>query len=610
MNKDSSHQKDEMKGLQSQPIIERWELRNFQSIQDYETLDLAPLTIFSGPNSSGKSAVIKSLLMVAQSLSSSAQEVPLVLNGKYTQLGDFDHILHHGSDPPEIELSFVLKRQKENIDVSVKIEKGPDSLTSMRVVEHTINSWEDEDSETGAIKEYFKLQYSPVKLQEDEKQEASQILQEQINQGLFNYEIIKPTGIESHPQYEKTISASLLNFLPGRQLIRVNSEIRNITEEFEQAREGILSIVGMKPSIPVDWDRELSTVTQVIFKSIRMPQQDYNYSRIVEFIADKKIPWTISTLKDYIEKNLGRNRIQDLARRMSGTLVELQDKMNKFSHQPTELEVGEFPPQYSEIIQQIRRVFRSQIFYLGPLRDDPRTIYAIPPLPNQRDVGIKGEYTAAMLEVHKDLMVEYPLPPILEKFNEEYKLVHGKLGDAVQVWLERMGLAKSFKPAMISKVGYQLAVRPEGVKQDLDLMSLGVGVSQVLPSIVMALLAPEDSVLIFEQPEVHLHPKVQSVLGDFFLGIVGCGKQCIVETHSEHLINRIRRRIAESRDEKILQQLQIYFVELENGVSQFRSVEPNEFGAILEWPSDFFDEVEKESSAIVRAAMEKRLGTR
>lgn len=56
----------------------------------------------------------------------------------------------------------------------------------MRVVEHTINSWEDEDSETGAIKEYFKLQYSPVKLQEDEKQEASQILQEQINQGLFN----------------------------------------------------------------------------------------------------------------------------------------------------------------------------------------------------------------------------------------------------------------------------------------------------------------------------------------------------------------------------------------------------------------------------------------
>ena len=59
-------------------------------------------------------------------------------------------------------------------------------------------------------------------------------------------------------------------------------------------------------------------------------------------------------------------------------------------------------------------------------------------------------------------------------------------------------------------MGYQLEVRPKGVKQDLDLMSLGVGVSQVLPTIVMALLAPEDSVLIFEQPEVHLHPKKPS----------------------------------------------------------------------------------------------------
>ena len=295
-------------------------------------------------------------------------------------------------------------------------------------------------------------------------------------------------------------------------------------------------------------------------------------------------------------------------------MPELLEEINKHSksrglHSKTELEVREFPPQYNDIIQQIRRVFENQIFYLGPLRDDPKAIYAIPPLPNQRDVGLKGEYTAAMLDEHKDLIIEYPLPPILEKFDGEYELARGTLFDAVQVWLNRMGLAKSFNTALTPKVGYQLEIRPEGVKHNLDLMSLGVGISQVLPTIVMALLAPEDSVLIFEQPEVHLHPKVQSVLGDFFLGIVGCGKQCIVETHSEHLINRIRRRIAESKDEEILQQLQIYFVELKNGVSQFRSVEPNEFGAILEWPSDFFDEVEKESSAIIRAAMEKRLGT-
>ena len=626
MNKDSSNKKDETKGLQSQSIIKRWDLCNFQSIED-ESLFLKPLTIFSGPNSSGKSAVIKSLLMVAQSLDSSAWEVPLVLNGKYTQLGDFDHILNHGSDLPEIELGFILKRQKENIDVWVKIEKDPDSLTSMRVVEHEIKlgeGWKDEDSEP--LKSLFNLKCNPDILQEGKKQKASQILQEQIDQGLFDYEINTPKGIESHPQYEKTVSASLSNFLPGRRLIRVDSEIRNVTEEFEQAREGILSIVeGMTPSIPIDWDRELSGATQAIFKRIRMPK-NYEIYEIVEFIANSREPWKIRQLKEYIEKNIGReipvqeresriqerkkSRIQDLARRMSGTLAELQDNKNNYSDRSAELEVGDFPPQYSQIIQQIRRVFRSQIFYLGPLRDDPRTIYAIPPLPNQRDVGLKGEYTAAMLEIHQNLIIDYPLPPPLEKFDGVYKIKRGKLGEAVRLWLDRMGLAKSFNTTMTSKVGYQLEVRPEGVKQDLDLMSLGVGVSQVLPTIVMALLAPEDSVLIFEQPEVHLHPKVQSVLGDFFLGIVGCGKQCIVETHSEHLINRIRRRIAESRDKKILQQLQIYFVELEDGVSQFRPVKPNEFGAIMDWPTDFFDEAEKESSALIRAAMEKHRAPR
>jgi predicted ATPase len=141
----------------------------------------------------------------------------------------------------------------------------------------------------------------------------------------------------------------------------------------------------------------------------------------------------------------------------------------------------------------------------------------------------------------------------------------------------------------------------------MDLTSVGVGVSQVLPIIVMALLAPEHSILIFEQPEVHLHPKIQSILGDFFLGIATvCNKQCLVETHSEHLINRMRRRIAESEHTHLLNQLQIYFVEREQAISRFTPVEPNEYGAILKWPQGFFDESEEESAKIMDAGLKKR----
>ena len=591
----------------TQPIIKTWELRNFQSIRETQTLDLKPLTIFSGPNSSGKSAVIKSLLMVAQSLDSPAREVPLVLSGKYTQLGDFDHILHHGSDPSKIDLRFVIKRQEKDIDVSASIKKdeGP---TSMCVTD-TIVSWGNSDEES------LKLEYAPVQLPEDEKQRSSQIAREQIAQGLFDYQIIKPEGIDSYLQYEETVSASLANFLPGQALRRVKSEIRKVPVDIQQAIEVILSTAHKRESsFPVDLDRKLNIQAQqklfgAVLRLLRREKERNNrYEQTVDALAIKQEALTIDELTDIIVNNLPANLIGNLTSLMSSTLLQVQRDLSELpSFKETELETREFPFQYREIIQQIRQVFTDQIFYLGPLRDEPRTIYAIPPQPNHIDVGLKGEYTAAMLAEYKDTEVYYPLPPSSgEQFEGEDSCETEELPIAVTKWLERMGLAESFDTDMISKVGYQLEMRLKGVQQDLDLMSLGVGVSQVLPIIVMALLAPKDSVLIFEQPEVHLHPKVQSVLGDFFLGIVASGKQCIVETHSEYLIHRIRRRIAESNDNTILQQLGIYFVELKDGVSQFRLVETNEYGAISNWPTDFFDEVEKESRTLLNAAMQKR----
>ena len=603
-----------------QPIITTWALRNFQSIRGTATLDLKPLTIFSGPNSSGKSAVIKSLLMAAQTLSSSAWEVPLVLNGKYTKLGDFEHILHHGSDPPEMDLGFVIKGQEGEVEVKTRIEKDSES-SSLVWVKYSIVDWKTESFELNLCSEVELFKRAELFEPTVQYVRTRPIVKEEKES--FRYEITKPKNIGSNVHYENAVSASLSHFLPGRALIRVDSSIRRLIEEINQATEAILSIVDIDmPSIYVNWERELSGEFAYFFSTkVYDKNREYKneyYKKALELLLNHwGNPETIDSLtksldQKYKSNDMSEGDIRDLARRMKGQLSDLPNFKKELCEQSSslkvELETREFPSPYNQIIQQIRRVFERQIFYLGPLRDDPRTIYAIPSQPNQRDVGLKGEYTVAMLDEHKELSVHYPIPPD-EEFKGKYSFANGRLVDAVQKWLERMGLAEQFYTEMISKVGYQLSVRPRGVKKDLDLMSLGVGVSQVLPTIVMALLAPKDSVLIFEQPEVHLHPKVQSVLGDFFLGIVGCGKQCIVETHSEHLINRIRRRIAESSDETILQRLGIYFVELKDGVSQFRAVETNEYGAILDWPADFFDEAEKESSTLVRAAMEKRRKT-
>ena len=144
-----------------------------------------------------------------------------------------------------------------------------------------------------------------------------------------------------------------------------------------------------------------------------------------------------------------------------------------------------------------------------------------------------------------------------------------------------------------------------------DLTHVGVGVSQVLPILVMCLLADADSTLVFEQPELHLHPKVQTMLGDFFLSMVLCNKQCIVETHSEYFIDRLRFRIAAAPPEKELNSLaKIYFVEKPSQSSAFREVVINEYGAISDWPEGFFDQSQQQAEEILRAAAMKHKASR
>ena len=86
------------------------------------------------------------------------------------------------------------------------------------------------------------------------------------------------------------------------------------------------------------------------------------------------------------------------------------------------------------------------------------------------------------------------------------------------------------------------------------------------------------------------------------------GKQCIVETHSEYMINRLRYRVAKSEDSSIANNTMMYFVEKDKktGASNYRSVTINKYGVIEDWPDGFFDESEKMAIEILRAGMAKK----
>ena len=86
------------------------------------------------------------------------------------------------------------------------------------------------------------------------------------------------------------------------------------------------------------------------------------------------------------------------------------------------------------------------------------------------------------------------------------------------------------------------------------------------------------------------------------------GKQCLIETHSEYLINRLRFRAAAAPSDSLSKLIALYFVEKKRGATEYRNVVINEYGAIVDWPAGFFDQSQREVEDILLAATRKARG--
>jgi len=174
--------------------------------------------------------------------------------------------------------------------------------------------------------------------------------------------------------------------------------------------------------------------------------------------------------------------------------------------------------------------------------------------------------------------------------------------------MREMGLIDAVTPKDQDRYGIELLVRPQGVNRELNLRNVGVGISQVLPVVVLSLLAEPGSLLLFEQPELHLHPLGQQALADFFLALMRSGRQVLLETHSDHLVSRLRRRVAEDETDELASRLGFIFAERDDAATTYRRVEANAFGGLNNWPAGFMDQAASESALIVEAALRKQQG--
>ena len=228
----------------------------------------------------------------------------------------------------------------------------------------------------------------------------------------------------------------------------------------------------------------------------------------------------------------------------------------------------------------------SRILYLGPLREYPQHTYTWEG-DHPKGIGQEGEKAISALL--------------------SGRIRHLSIDKQILSWLQRLELIDSYdlRPISDTNQDYEFLVKKYKGGPEVRLTDVGFGVSQVLPVLILCHYAPEGSILILEQPEAHLHPKVQSELADVLIDVVkNRNVQIILESHSAHLLHRLQRRIAE--EQMSADDTAFYFCQINDGTSEIERLKVDEYGNIRNWPQNFFGDDMGDLVAKTKAEMQRR----
>lgn len=166
-------------------------------------------------------------------------------------------------------------------------------------------------------------------------------------------------------------------------------------------------------------------------------------------------------------------------------------------------------------------------------------------------------------------------------------------------WLQIAGIASDIKIVHLSDRYFEVHIQHPITKEYANFADVGYGNSQVIPVLVAGLNAEGGDTFIVEEPEIHLHPKAQAELGDFFLDQFKRGVQSVIETHSEHMIVRLQRHIAQGNLQP--KDVRIYYVHPTSSGKELIPLELNAQGIFTaEWPGGFSPNLPKPKNSLSR----------
>ena len=238
-----------------------------------------------------------------------------------------------------------------------------------------------------------------------------------------------------------------------------------------------------------------------------------------------------------------------------------------------------------------------RIFYLGPLRQYPQRDY-LWARSRPTDVGIQGEKTIDAILAATEAN---------EKRNLKHRGRKLLFQEVIAHWLKELGLIHAFRVEEIAQNSnrWQAKLKTREGASEVLLTDVGFGVSQVLPVITLLQFVDPGSTVLLEQPEIHLHPLAQAGLADVIIQAARYRNvQIILESHSEHLLLRLQRRIAE--EAIAASEVKLYFCDAPRGASELTELQVDLFGRIQNWPDKFMGDAFEEAAQAEIARLKRR----
>jgi predicted ATPase len=493
-------------------LIRRMQISNLKSIRSAD-VGLAPITLFYGPNSAGKTSFIQSLLLLKQTLTQQAQVTAprLMTSGPSAELGSFAGLLHgHDLD--------------RSLALGLEFASTSSDLLPAGYSRTTRFAFAQEDGGGRVRQTRFDVGIGPHRFEFEALPEA--------------YEAAVGTSARFAVCSDLQAFADVLE----------DPLITALTQRRAEPSAELGDRIGSSRALVQEWKARAEEIRRWLLGQL----DPIEPPKTMEFSADAFMPresttvaqlWTDARRAERSELRAIRAGLEDVSRMFAEVGAELETLLREMTH-------------------------------LGPLRAAPARFHQLSG-GDEGHIGSTGENLASVLYWHPGLV------------------------DEVNGWLRRLGVAYEVRVSQVtsSDVGRSLGDLVAMVLHDkrsgfeVSPKDVGFGVSQLLP-IVAQLLTARQAVTCIEQPEIHVHPKLQTELGDLLIEATSDerGNQVLVETHSEHLMLRLQRRIrAGDLDPERVSV--IYIDAARDGSAIVQRLRLDDEGNFIDpWPQGFFAE--------------------